>query len=167
MANSKDNLSTVLHKIDDLRLEQVPLPKKPANNEVLLRAKCVRICGSDAHYWETRGDWKFHTWRPNNIRTRNMCWSGGRWSRCETLESWWQSLYIPPKSWNLTKFFLHPADYAFKTPDKLSEEEGAMIEPLTVAVYACKKSKVSVSKDVLITGAGPIGLFNTMVAKAL
>jgi L-iditol 2-dehydrogenase len=42
-----------------------------------------------------------------------------------------------------------------------------MIEPLTVAVYACKKSKVSVSKDVLITGAGPIGLFNTMVAKAL
>jgi threonine dehydrogenase-like Zn-dependent dehydrogenase len=53
MANSKDNLSAVLHEIDYLRLEQVPLPKKPANNEVLLRAKCVRICGSDAHYWET------------------------------------------------------------------------------------------------------------------
>jgi L-iditol 2-dehydrogenase len=42
-----------------------------------------------------------------------------------------------------------------------------MIEPLTVAVYACKKSKVSVGIDVLITGTGPIGLLNTMVAKAL
>jgi L-iditol 2-dehydrogenase len=73
----------------------------------------------------------------------------------------------PPKSGTLTKFFLHPADYEFKIPDKLSEEERAMIEPLTVAVYACKKSKVNVGKDVQITGTGPIGLLNTMVAKAL
>jgi L-iditol 2-dehydrogenase len=42
-----------------------------------------------------------------------------------------------------------------------------MIEPLTVAVYASKRSKISVGKDLLITGAGPIGLLNTMVAKAL
>ncbi len=32
MANPTDNLSAVLHKIDDLRLEQVPLPPKPGNN---------------------------------------------------------------------------------------------------------------------------------------
>jgi L-iditol 2-dehydrogenase len=49
----------------------------------------------------------------------------------------------------------------------MSNEEGAMIEPLTVAVYACKRAQVTVGKDVLITGAGPIGLFNIMVAKAL
>ena len=49
----------------------------------------------------------------------------------------------------------------------MSDEEGAMIEPLTVAVYACKRAQVSVGKTVLITGAGPIGLFNAMVAKAL
>jgi L-iditol 2-dehydrogenase len=55
----------------------------------------------------------------------------------------------------------------YRIPDNMSNEEGAMIEPLTVAVYACKRSQVTVGKDVLITGAGPIGLFNTMVAKAL
>ncbi len=49
----------------------------------------------------------------------------------------------------------------------MTNEEGAMIEPLTVAVYACKRAQVTVGKDVLITGAGPIGLFNIMVAKAL
>jgi hypothetical protein len=32
MANPTDNLSAVLHKIGDLRLEQVPLPPKPGNN---------------------------------------------------------------------------------------------------------------------------------------
>lgn len=49
----------------------------------------------------------------------------------------------------------------------MTNEEGAMIEPLTVAVYACKRAQVTVGKDVLITGAGPIGLFNVMVAKSL
>jgi hypothetical protein len=32
MANPTDNLSAVLHKIDDIRLEQMPLPPKPGNN---------------------------------------------------------------------------------------------------------------------------------------
>ncbi len=49
----------------------------------------------------------------------------------------------------------------------MSNEEGTMIEPLTVAVYACKRAQVTVGKDVLVTDAGPIGLFNIMVAKAL
>jgi len=49
----------------------------------------------------------------------------------------------------------------------MTDEEGAMIEPLTVAVYACRRAQVTVGKTVLITGAGPIGLFNIMVAKAL
>jgi len=49
----------------------------------------------------------------------------------------------------------------------MSNEEGSMIQPFGVAVYACKRAQVTIGKDVLITGAGPIGLFNIMVAKAL
>jgi L-iditol 2-dehydrogenase len=48
-----------------------------------------------------------------------------------------------------------------------NEEEEAMIEPLTVAVYASKRAHVTVGKDFLVTDAGPIALFNIMVAKAL
>jgi len=73
----------------------------------------------------------------------------------------------PPTNGTLTQYFIHPGDFTFKIPDHVSSEEGAMIEPMTVAVYACKRAQVSVEKDVLITGSGPIGLFNLMVAKAM
>ncbi len=36
MENPTDNLSAVLHKIDDIRLEQMPLPPKPGNNGKIL-----------------------------------------------------------------------------------------------------------------------------------
>ncbi|CAP28417.2 Protein CBG08605 [Caenorhabditis briggsae] len=47
---SEDNLSAVLHGVDDLRLEQVPIPK-PGSKQVLVRVHTVGICGSDVHYW--------------------------------------------------------------------------------------------------------------------
>lgn len=47
---SQDNLSAVLYGVDDLRLEQVPIPK-PGPNQVLVKVHTVGICGSDVHYW--------------------------------------------------------------------------------------------------------------------
>ena len=41
-----------------------------------------------------------------------------------------------------------------------------MVEPLAVAVHACKRVGVTVGSTVLITGCGPIGLLNLQVAKA-
>ena len=49
----------------------------------------------------------------------------------------------------------------------MSLEEGALIEPLNVAVYACRRGDVRYGKTVLVCGAGPIGLLNMMVAKAM
>lgn len=45
-------------------------------------------------------------------------------------------------------------------------EEGALLEPLSVGVYACKRAQVGVGNKVLIIGAGPIGLVTLLVAKA-
>jgi L-iditol 2-dehydrogenase len=45
----KDNLTAVLHGINDMRLEQRPIPV-PKANQVLLRMEVVGICGSDVHY---------------------------------------------------------------------------------------------------------------------
>lgn len=41
-----------------------------------------------------------------------------------------------------------------------------MIEPLCVAVYAVKRAGITVGSKVFITGSGPIGLLNLIVAKA-
>jgi threonine dehydrogenase-like Zn-dependent dehydrogenase len=57
----------------------------------------------------------------------------------------------------------------FRLPDNMSFGEGALMEPLAVAVYACKRAAISMGsgQKVLVTGAGPIGLLAAMSAKAL
>ena len=52
-------------------------------------------------------------------------------------------------------------------PDNVSDDEGALLEPLSVAVHACTRAQVSLGHKVLICGAGPIGLVNMLVAKAM
>lgn len=45
-----DNLTAILYKTGDIRLEQQDIPK-PGPGQVLLRMDSVGICGSDVHYW--------------------------------------------------------------------------------------------------------------------
>lgn len=55
----------------------------------------------------------------------------------------------------------------FRLPDNVSYEEGALMEPLSVAIHACRRGKVSLGHSVLVCGAGPIGLVTSVVAKAM
>ena len=41
------------------------------------------------------------------------------------------------------------------------------MEPLAVAVHACRRAGVGVGKIVLVCGAGPIGLLTLLTAKAM
>lgn len=61
---------------------------------------------------------------------------------------------------------MHPENQCFKLPDNVSLEEGAMCEPLSVGVHACRRAKVSPQTRVLIIGAGPIGLVTMLAARA-
>lgn len=61
---------------------------------------------------------------------------------------------------------MHPGDLCFKLPDNVSLEEGAMCEPLSVGVHACRRADVGAEKNVLIMGAGPIGLVTMLSARA-
>lgn len=54
-----------------------------------------------------------------------------------------------------------------RLPDNVSLEEGALLEPLSVGVHACKRGSIGVGNKVLILGAGPIGLVTLLVAKAM
>ena len=62
--------------------------------------------------------------------------------------------------------FNHDARFCHKLPDHVSMEEGAMFEPLCVALHAVKRAGVEMGQKVLVTGAGPIGLLTSMAAKA-
>lgn len=52
-------------------------------------------------------------------------------------------------------------------PNHVSLEEGALLEPLSVGVHACKRANIGIGSKVLILGAGPIGLVVLLVAKAM
>jgi len=49
----------------------------------------------------------------------------------------------------------------------VSLEEGALLEPLSVGVHACRRADVKLGSTVLVTGAGPIGLVSLLSAKAM
>ena len=51
--------------------------------------------------------------------------------------------------------------------DHVTLEDGALLEPLSVGVQACRRAGVTLGSTVLITGAGPIGLVSMLVAKAM
>ncbi len=55
-----DNLSVVLHRVMDIRVEGRQMPPEPEEGEVRLRMDSVGICGSDVHYYVDGGigDWK-------------------------------------------------------------------------------------------------------------
>ena len=54
-----------------------------------------------------------------------------------------------------------------RLPDHVTMEEAALLEPLSVGVQACRRAGVTLGSDVLICGAGPIGLVNLLTAKAM
>jgi L-iditol 2-dehydrogenase len=52
-------------------------------------------------------------------------------------------------------------------PDNLSFEDGALVQPLTIGIHACRRAGVKLGDTVLICGAGPIGLVCLVTAKAM
>lgn len=187
-----DNLTAVLYGIDDLRLEQRPVPT-PNGNQVLLQMEVVGICGSDVHYLKQGRIGHFVVKQPMVIgheasgtvvkvgkdvthlkvgdrvaiepgeccRMCNYC-KEGRYNLCLKMAF----CATPPYDGNLTRFYAHAADFCYKLPNHVSFEEGAILEPLSVGVHACKRGQVTCGSKVLILGAGPIGLVTLLAAKA-
>jgi len=189
---TKDNLTAVLHGIEDLRLEQRPIPTI-SDNEVLLEMDSVGICGSDIHYWVHGRIGPFVCDGPmvigheasgvicqvgKNVKTLvvgdrvaiepgvpcrqcDYC-KGGQYNLCPDMAF----CATPPYDGNLTRYYKHAADFCYKLPDHVTMEEGAMLEPLSVGVHACRRANVGLGSEVLILGAGPIGLVTLLAAKA-
>jgi (R,R)-butanediol dehydrogenase/meso-butanediol dehydrogenase/diacetyl reductase len=58
-------------------------------------------------------------------------------------------------------------DYqAWRLPDELSYEQGALVEPAAVAAWGIEQGGVRAGDRVLVTGAGPIGALAVLAAQA-
>jgi len=188
-----DNLSLVLEKQLDMQLKQRPVPE-PSDYQVLIQMHSVGICGSDVHYWQNGRISDYIVRKPmvlghESSGTIVKCGSKvthlkpgdrvaiepgvpcrrcdqcliGRYNLCPDIEF----CATPPVDGTLCRYYLHDASFCFKLPDHVSMEEGALLEPLAVAVHSCRRAGVGPHSNVLICGAGPIGLVNLLVAKAM
>ncbi|KAG0730454.1 Sorbitol dehydrogenase [Chionoecetes opilio] len=64
------------------------------------------------------------------------------------------------------RYFQYPGHLVHRLPDAVSDEEGAVVEPLSVAVHACRRAGVTAGTTLLVTGGGCIGLLCLAAAKA-
>lgn len=71
----------------------------------------------------------------------------------------------PSAPGTLCKYFKSPEDFLVKLPDHISLEMGALVEPLSVGVHACKIGSVKYGDTVVVFGAGPVGLLAASTAK--
>ncbi len=72
----------------------------------------------------------------------------------------------PPYDGTLTGFWAAPADFCYRLPDSVSLQEGALIEPLAVAVHITRQASITPGQSVVVMGAGPVGLLCAAVARA-
>ncbi|CAG0906513.1 unnamed protein product [Cyprideis torosa] len=87
----------------------------------------------------------------------------GRYNLCQKI----RFCATPPVNGTLCRYFIWDEDFCHKLPDDMSLDEGALLEPLSVAIHACRRGNVAIGSKVLVLGAGPIGLLCMMTAKSM
>jgi L-iditol 2-dehydrogenase len=185
--------AAVLSKPGEIRIEQRPTPI-PGPDEVLVEVAAVGVCGSDVHYYEHGRIGDFVVESPlvlghevsgrivsvgdrvprERIGQRVALEPGRACRRCDqcvagryNLCRFMQFYGTPPVDGALADYVLAPSDLAFEIPASMTQETAALLEPLSVGIWACEKAGVTAGSSVLIAGAGPIGLVNVQVARAL
>ena len=187
------NQAAVLYAPHDIRLEERPVPR-PEPGQVLIEIRAVGVCGSDVHYYK-HGRIGSHVVRQplilghesagvivavgegvNSYRVGDrvaiepgipdgVCEQcrAGRYNLCPNV----RFFGTPPVDGAFTNYVTVPESFAYTLPGQMSDEEGALIEPLSVGLWACRKAQLHGADRLLITGAGPIGMLAMKVALAL
>ncbi|CAK3878452.1 L-arabinitol 4-dehydrogenase [Lecanosticta acicola] len=70
----------------------------------------------------------------------------------------------PPLDGTLRRYHVHPAAWLHKLPDSMTYEEGALLEPLSVALAGIERSGLRMGDPLAICGAGPIGMVTLLAA---
>ena len=185
--------AAVMEAVDNIKIMQIPMPEGELRpKDVLVRIRAVGICGSDIHFYKDGriGDMIIqppHILGPESagdivavgsevtdlkvgdrvaVEPQRPCWEceyceRGDYHLCKKME-----FMSAPSEGAFVEYAVRPANMCFKMPDQMSYGEGAMVEPLSVALQALKKGNVTGGDTVAILGAGPIALAILMAAKA-
>lgn len=176
--------AALLHGPRDLSVEEVPEPKRPVGGDVLVQIRRVALCGSDVHYYRhgqhsapvafplvlgheasgivleagedavgfQPGDRV--ALEPGVPCGQCLYCARDRYQFCEKM-NFMASRGYPGA---LQEKVVWPASRLWKLPAGMSLDEGALLEPLSVAYSAVEKLDFGGLSKALILGAGSIGL---------
>ena len=156
--------------------------------KVIVEVTKTGICGSDIHYWvngEPKGLVMGHEFvgvvvdpgdRLDLVKgDRVTALPISPCGECEACRN--GDVQFCPKTWSeaiglsidnpggLTKKIAVRSDMVLKVPDNMKDEEAAMVEPISVGLHAAHLGRIAVGDDVLVIGAGIIGLASAEFAK--
>jgi L-iditol 2-dehydrogenase len=186
--------SMALTALNQMQSCDIPAPKIVHDTDVLLKLERVGVCGSDVHYYETgrigsqvvtypfrvghecsatvaavgRAVKNVKPGDPVAVDPATPCYHCdqclvGRENTCRNLGF----LGTPGQAEGcLCEYIVMPAESLFPTHGKITLDQAALCEPLSVAVYSVKRAGLTPADTVAILGAGPIGLCTMLAARA-
>ena len=182
-------LQQVMTEPGKIEFREVPMPEA-GPGQVLIKIMEIGVCGSDIHVYH--GEHPFTSYpvtqghevsgvieklgegveglkigQKVTIQPQVVCggcWPcrNGKYNLCESLKVMgFQTTGVA------SEFFAVDAKKVTPLPEEMSLEEGAMIEPLAVAVHAVRRAGDVAGRDICVLGAGPIGILAAQAAKGM
>ncbi|WFD28241.1 hypothetical protein MNAN1_003248 [Malassezia nana] len=190
---AQGNVSFVLKKVHETEFEDRPILPL-GEGEVRVNVRQTGLCGSDCHYREHGRIGDFVLTKPMVLGHESAgiitevgpgvtdravgdrvalepgvpCLScdvclRGDYNHCAKLVF----AATPPYDGTLATYYTLKSSFAHKIPDNMSLEAASLMEPLSVGVHAAvSRGQVRALQNVLVLGAGPIGLLIGAVARA-
>lgn len=165
---------------------QVPIIEK---NEVLLKINSVGICGTDIHAYA--GNQPFFTYprvlgheisgtvtelgsevskvelgKRYAVIPAIPCGEcpaceEGKTNCCESI-----SLYGVHQDGGFTEYLSVLENNLVELPDEVTNSQGALVECFAISAHAVRRAEMSKGNNIIVVGAGPIGLAAAAIAKA-
>ena len=172
-----------------LWMQKRPIPKI-GPEDVLIRVSKTGICGTDIHIWNW-DDWSRkavslgiitgHEFsgeiveigvNVKDLKIGQRCSGEGHLIGNKSRQARAGTFHLDPETMGVgvntdgafAEYIRLPAFNTIALPDSISDEIGAILDPLGNAVHTALSFNL-VGEDVLITGAGPIGIMAAAVAR--
>lgn len=182
-------LQQIMTAPKEIMFREVPVPE-PKKGEVLIKIRKIGVCGSDIHVYHGQHPFTKYpitqghevsgeivklgegveglvsgqkvTIQPQVVCGKCYPCRHGKYNLCEELKVMgFQTTGVA------SHYFAVDAAKVTILPEDLSYDEGAMIEPLAVAVHAVQRAGDVKGLNIAVLGAGPIGILVAQTAKGM
>lgn len=175
-----------IHAPGDVRISEEPIPAV-GDGDSLVRVEAVGLCGSDLHWFHSGGIGDAKLDQPlilghefagvvegGELDGRVVAVDPARpCYECRECDEGHRNLCTHVKfaghgrnDGGLRQYVSWPTSLLYPLPETLDSVDGALLEPLGVAIHAWDLAKVRLAAQVAIVGCGPIGLLLIRLARA-